>query len=235
MTTNRIPDTFRITQGAHGLMAVALRVQHLNSAALARVADLGNGSCDVFFTTPFGVTVARRVRGTVSRDGVVIPIMELIEGLKAEEAEGAGGAAPEGTAVDACELSFHSHDGAWPGALPPLSAFQLLDEIPAADALRLADEGRALARQFSGPLGPPASLLDQEVIHVTSVDGTKDCAIPMRSIFACAALSFIPPLGAKLPASIPRTLRVSVAGRWVRIDAPFGSVYRNEGLPLLSL
>lgn len=227
MTTNRIPDTFRITQGAHGLMAVALRVQHLNSAALARVADLGNGSCDVFFTTPFGVTVARRVRGTVSRDGVVIPIMELIEGLKAEE--------PEGTAVDACELSFHSHDGAWPGALPPLSAFQLLDEIPAADALRLADEGRALARQFSGPLGPPASLLDQEVIHVTSADGTKDCAIPMRSIFACAALSFIPPLGANLPASIPRTLRVSVAGRWVRIDAPFGSVYRNEGLPLLSL
>lgn len=227
MTTNRIPDTFRITQGAHGLMAVALRVQHLNSAALARVADLGDGSCDVFFTTPFGVTVARRVRGTVSRDGVVIPIMELIEGLKAEE--------PEGAAVDACELSFHSHDGAWPGALPPLSAFQLLDEIPAADALRLADEGRALARQFSGPLGPPASLLDQEVIHVTSADGTKDCAIPMRSIFACAALSFIPPLGANLPASIPRTLRVSVAGRWVRIDAPFGSVYRNEGLPLLSL
>lgn len=227
MTTNRIPDTFRITQGAHGLMAVALRVQHLNSAALARVADLGDGSCDIFFTTPFGVTVARRVRGTVSRDGVVIPIMELIEGLKEEEAEGA--------AVDACELSFHSHDGAWPGALPPLSAFQLLDEIPAADALRLADEGRALARQFSGPLGPPASLLDQEVIHVTSADGTKDCAIPMRSIFACAALSFIPPLGANLPASIPRTLRVSVAGRWVRIDAPFGSVYRNEGLPLLSL
>lgn len=231
MTTNRISDTFRITQGAHGLMAVALRVQHLNSAALARVADLGDGSCDVFFTTPFGVTVARRVRGTVSRDGVVIPIMELIEGLKAEESDGDFGA----TAVDACELSFHSHDGAWPGALPPLSAFELLDEIPAADALRLADEGRALARQFSGPLGPPASLLDQEVIHVTSADGTKDCAIPMRSIFACAALSFIPPLGANLPASIPRTLRVSVAGRWVRIDAPFGSVYRNEGLPLLSL
>lgn len=226
MTTNRTADTLSISQGAHGLMAVALRVQHLNSAALARVADLGDGSCDVFFTTPFGVTVARRVRGVVSRDGVVIPIAELIEGLKAGEST---------AGVDACELSFFSHDGAWPGALPPLSAFQLLDEIPAADALRLADEGRALARQFSGPLGPPASLLDQEVIHVSSADGTRDCAIPMRSIFACTALSFIPPLGADLPASIPRTLRVSVAGRWVRIDAPFGSVYRNEGLPLLSL
>lgn len=224
MTTSRTADTFRITQGAHGLMAVALRVQHLNSAALARVADLGDGSCDVFFTTPFSVTVARRVRGTVSRDGVVIAIAELIEGLKARGEDG-----------DVCALSFYSHDGAWPGALPPLGSFQLLDEIPAADALRLADEGRALARQFSGPMGPPASLLDQEVIHVSSADGTRDCAIPMRSIFACTALSFIPPLGANLPASIPRTLRVSVAGRWVRIDAPFGSVYRNEGLPLLSL
>ena len=55
--------------------------------------------------------------------------------------------------------------------------------------------------------------------------------IPMRMIFACTALGLIP--GFEAPTEIPRHLRVATAGSWVRLDAPFGSVYRSARPNLL--
>ena len=52
----------------------------------------------------------------------------------------------------------------------------------------------------------------------------------MRMIFACTALGLIP--GFAAPIDVPRHLRVSTVGRWVRVDAPFGSVYRSTSLSL---
>ena len=103
-----------------------------------------------------------------------------------------------------------------------------LDTLPVSVVRSLADEGQSLARQFSGPMGPPASLLDQTVITVEhDVSGTK-VEIPMRMIFTCTSLGLIP--GFSAPMDIPRHIRVSAAGRWVRLDAPFGTVYRTAGL-----
>ena len=93
---------------------------------------------------------------------------------------------------------------------------------------RLSDQGRALARQFSGPLGPPQSLMDQAVITVND-----DTEIPMRLVFTLTALGLIP--GMDAPAAIPRHLRVSRNSRWVRVDAPFGSAYHSSGINLLAL
>ena len=39
--------------------------------------------------------------------------------------------------------------------------------------------------------------------------------------------------GFEAPAEIPRHLRVSTSGSWVRLDAPFGSVYRSTRPNLL--
>ena len=93
-----------------------------------------------------------------------------------------------------------------------------------------AEEGRALAAQFSGPLGPPVSLLNQIVVDASSAGG-KSAQVPMRMVFAATALGLIPGLAAAV--EVPRVVRVSRAGRWVRLDAAFGSVFYSAGLPLV--
>lgn len=110
----------------------------------------------------------------------------------------------------------------------PGVGFTLLDEIPVDVAARLSQQGQDLARQFSGPLGPPRSLLDQTVLTVKG--GDKAAEVPMRMIFACSSLGLIP--GWSAPMDVPRFLRVSTVGRWTRLDAPFGSVYHSTKLSL---
>ena len=66
------------------------------------------------------------------------------------------------------------------------------------------------------------------MLTVSGDAGTAE--IPMRMIFTCTSLGLIP--GFAAPIEVPRHLRVSSAGRWVRIDAPFGTVYRSTSLSL---
>ena len=77
-------------------------------------------------------------------------------------------------------------------------------------------------------MGPPSSLLNQTVITVEN--GEDKVEIPMRMIFACTNLGLIP--GFAAPMNVPRHLRVAGKGRWVRVDAPFGSVYHSTRLSL---
>ena len=201
-------ESLPISSGAAGLRALLQRAVALDPLALVRF-SASKSHVDVFVTTPFGVLAARRVVGSASRHGAVVKAATLVENFQAP-------------AIDAT----------WPhGALPPTEGFELLDEIPAQVVHQLAEQGRALARQFSGPLGPPSSLLDQTIITVTGVGGQAE--IPMRMIFALSSLALIPLFDADL--DVPRHLRVSRCGSWVRIDAPFGSVFRNSGSNLLGL
>ena len=77
-------------------------------------------------------------------------------------------------------------------------------------------------------MGPPKSLLNQTVLTVESAETHVE--IPMRMIFACTSLGLIPGFAASL--KIPRHLRVAAKGRWVRLDAPYGSVYHSTRLSL---
>ena len=179
---------------------------------MARFSTVSDAAVDVFVTTPFAVIASRRVAGSCSRAG-------------------GGGAGPATFLADATDttMTAAAMDAGWGmGALPPTTGFELLDEIPADVVQRLSDQGRALARQFSGPLGPPQSLMDQAVITVND-----DTEIPMRLVFTLTALGLIP--GMDAPAAIPRHLRVSRNSRWVRVDAPFGSAYHSTGINLLAL
>ena len=81
-------------------------------------------------------------------------------------------------------------DSAWRGALPPETGFVHLDDVPARVVLDLAQRGVALAKEHGSAHGPPASLLDQEVVAVSSDDASV--GIPMRCVFALTAMGFLP-------------------------------------------
>ena len=203
----------RIERGARGLTALLSRALALDAQASARIQEVGEGQLDVFVTTPFDAIASRRTSGSTTHPGATVSARAMLDALKA-------GAAEVGPARDA----------AWPGALPPAGGFIAREEVPIGVARRLADEGRNLARQFSGPAGPPRSLLDG-VVLTADADSDAPVEIPMRMIFACTALGLIP--GFEAPAEIPRHMRVSTSGSWVRLDAPFGSVYRSTRPNLL--
>ena len=203
----------RIERGARGLTALLSRALALDAQASARIQEVGEGQLDVFVTTPFDAIASRRTSGSTTHPGATVSARAMLDALKA-------GAAEVGPARDA----------AWPGALPPASGFIAREEVPIGVARRLADEGRNLARQFSGPAGPPRSLLDG-VVLTADADSDAPVEIPMRMIFACTSLGLIP--GFEAPAEIPRHMRVATSGSWVRLDAPFGSVYRSTRPNLL--
>lgn len=204
-------ETLTIERGARGLISLLQRAVALQDRAMARFSTVSDAAVDVFVTTPFAVIASRRAAGSCSRDGAAVLVSDLL-------------ADATDTTMTAAAL-----DTGWGmGALPPTTGFELLDEIPADVVQRLSDQGRALARQFSGPLGPPQSLMDQAVITVNN-----DTEIPMRLVFTLTALGLIP--GMDAPAAIPRHLRISRNSRWVRVDAPFGSAYHSSGINLLTL
>lgn len=207
-------ETLRVYRGGAGLTALVGRATGLDAAASARFSVLEGMLVDVFVTTPFDCVASRRVEALASRDGAVVAASDLLEALNSNREE-------VGT----------PRDPNWPGALPPKEGFVERDTVPVRVVRQLADEGRALTRQFSGPLGPPASLLNQVVL--TADAGSPDpVEIPMRMIFTCTSLGLIP--GFAAPVEVPRHLRVATAGRWVRVDAPFGSVYHATSLGLFT-
>ena len=203
----------QIERGARGLTALLSRALALDAQASARIQEVGEGQLDVFVTTPFDAIASRRTSGTTTHPGATVRARAMLDALKSGTAEVGPG-----------------RDAAWPGALPPASGFIAREEVPIGVARRLADEGRNLARQFSGPAGPPRSLLDG-VVLTADADSDNPVEIPMRMIFACTSLGLIP--GFEAPAEIPRHLRVATSGSWVRLDAPFGSVYRSTRPNLL--
>lgn len=201
-------ESLTITDGAAGLRSLVGRTVGMDASASARFSARDDGTVDVFVSTPFEVIASRRVVGTCSRDGAVVSATDLLDALT-EERSYVGAA----------------RDPNWIGALPPKTGFVEREVLPVTVVRGLADQGQDLARQFSGPLGPPKSLLDQTVITIDD-----EVEIPMRMIFACTSLGLIP--GFSAPVEIPRHLRVSTVGRWTRLDAPFGSVYHSAGLGL---
>ena len=204
-------ETLTIERGGRGLISLLQRAVALQDRAMARFSTVSDAAVDVFVTTPFAVIASRRVAGSCSRDGAAVLVSDLLA-----------------DATDTTMMAAALDAGWGMGALPPVAGFELLDEIPADVVQRLSDQGRALARQFSAPLGPPQSLMDQAVITVND-----DTEIPMRLVFTLTALGLIP--GMDAPAAIPRHLRVSRNSRWVRVDAPFGSAYHSTGINLLAL
>lgn len=200
------------------LAAFVDRAMRLDEAAVIRLRTRPAGLLTAWVETGFDVLASRVVAGTVRPGDLSVGADELARGLSAMDTSGY---------VD----PGYSVDSAWRGALPPESGFTHVDDVPAQVMLDLAQRGARLAKEHSGSHGPLVSLLDQEVIRVSSAD--LSVGLPMRCVFALTAMGFLPQSPEALDAE--GIIRVRILPAWLRIDARFGSVYRRRGDPALVL
>jgi hypothetical protein len=201
------------------------RAQRLDDAAVVRLRERAGGLVVAWVATGFDVLASRVVRGRIKPADLSAGADALLVGLTAMDRSGY---------VD----PGFPMDSGWRGALPPETGFVHLDDVPARAVLDLAQRGVALAKEHASAHGPPASLLDQEVVAVSS--GGDSVGIPMRCVFALTAMGFLPQSSAAEqldPGTVAadEIVRVRAMPTWLRIDARFGSVYRRRGAPALVL
>jgi hypothetical protein len=206
MTALTVPDPAE--RGDLG--AFVARVVRLDQAAIVRLRASG-GTVTAWATTPFDVLASRSVHGTLDPADVTVPGTSLLTALT----------------VDRAETVDPGAGGLWPGDLPPDEGWVSVDDVPAAEVDAVTERGLALARENAGPLGPPASLLDQTVLTVTNSAGPV-VKIPLRCLFALSGMGFLGDADAG-------AVRVSATGSWLRLDARYGAVVRRRvtTLPLL--
>lgn len=200
------------------LAAFTERALRLDDAAVIRLRQRSEGLLVAWVATGFDVLASRVVAGRINPPDLSAGADALAAGLSAVDN---GGRVEPGFTMDS----------AWRGVLPPDTGFVHLDDVPARVVLDLAQRGLALAKEHSSAHGPPASLLDQEVVAVSS--GDDGVGIPMRCVFALTAMGFLPQSGADIGED--EIVRVRVMPTWLRIDARFGSVYRRRGDPAVVL
>lgn len=190
----------------------------LDDAAVIRIRARSPGLLTAWVATGFDVLASRVVAGRVRPDDMSVGADALARGLANVDATGF---------VD----PGFAMDSAWRGGLPPESGFTHLEDIPARVVVDLARDGAQLAREQGSAHGPPVSLLDQEVIEVSS--GDVVVGLPMRSVFALTAMGFVAQSAETIDAG--EMIRVRVSPSWLRIDARFGSVYRRRAHAALML
>lgn len=222
-------EVIRVPGGARGpaarnLRALLQRAVTLDDACLVRLKPRpGSGLVDCWVTTPFGPLGVRAIAADPSSADLVAPARTILEALAAADP----GADPVELRIGSSAVS------SWPGALPPADGYTLVDRVPATILRDLEAKGRAVTEAESGPAGPPASLLDQEVLQVSGGAAEPEgsaAAVTMREVFAACALGFIP-----AEPTDGEPVRVAVRGRHVRLDARFGSVVASAGLGALPL
>ncbi len=201
------------------------RALRLDEAAVVRFKARPDGLVTAWVATGFDVLAGRVVRGRINPDDLSCGADALARGLPAM---GDDGFVDTGFAMDS----------AWHGALPPSAGFVHLDDVPARVMLDLAQRGVALAKEHGSAHGPPASLLEQEVVEVSA--GGERVGIPLRCVFALTAMGFLSQSSSAdefAPESVAADeyVRVRILPAWLRIDARFGSVYRRRGDPALVL
>jgi hypothetical protein len=200
------------------LAAFVERAARLDPAAVIRLRARSGGLLTAWAATGFDVLASRVVAGSLRPDDLSVGADELARGLAAIDSSGY------------VNPGFPM-DSAWRGALPPDTGFTHLDDVPARLMLDLAQRGAQLAKEHGSAQGPPVSLLDQEVIQVSS--GDVSVGIPMRCVFALTAMGFLPQSSEAVDAD--EIVRVRTRRAWLRIDARFGSVYRRRGDPAVVL
>ncbi|MFI5778740.1 hypothetical protein [Nocardia sp. NPDC051570] len=199
------------------------RAIRLDPAAVIRLRRRGVNYVSAWAATGFEALAVRTVVAELAVDDVTVGGETILAGLT-----GSGAAGP-------IDLGY-SMDSAWRGALPPLTGFAHVDDVPARALVELAERGVELAAEHGSSHGPPASLLDQTVLTVTG--GNEQVEVPMRVVFALTAMDFIPHSGDKADSrriAPTEIVRVRATRTWLRLDARYGSVARRRGpgLPLL--
>lgn len=202
------------------------RLLRLDEAAVIRLRERPGGLFVAWAATGFDVLASRVVAGRVRPADLFVAADALATALPAMDRTGF------------VEPGF-AMDSVWRGVLPPDTGFAHYDDVPARAVLDLAQRGMELAREHSSAHGPPASLLDQEVVAVSA--GDDSVGVPMRCVFALTAMGFLPQSTGASDSFAPESVaadevvRVRAAPNWLRVDARFGSVYRRRGNTALTV
>jgi len=151
------------------------RVVRLDQTAVVRLLASASGRVTAWAATPFDVLATRSVPGRLEPGDVTTPAAALLSALS----------------VDRADTVDPGTGGLWQGLLPPDEGWAVVDTVPAAELEALTDRGLALAREHAGPLGPPASLLDQTVLTVSGAAAGPPVRIPLRCLFALSGMGFI--------------------------------------------
>ena len=206
-----------ITDAGHrnDLAVFAERARRLDDAAVIRLRTRADHLIGAWVATGFDVLAARVVAGRIRPADL---------SCAADRLAAAIGAADQSGFID----PGYPMDSGWRGVLPPETGFIHLDDVPVSELIELARRGADLARDHGSAHGPPASLLDQEVLRVGI--GSAAVGVPMRCVLALAAMRFLPEIAPEIsPGSGPDIVRVRAMPAWLRIDARFGSVFRRRG------
>jgi hypothetical protein len=138
------------------------RAVRLDPAAVVRLRRTAGGRVTAWVTTPFDVLATRTVPASLDPDDVTTPATALLTALS----------------VDRAEVVDPGVGGLWQGLLPPDAGWAVVDTVPSAELEALTERGLAVARENAGPLGPPASLLDQTVLTVSALSQSPDASTP---------------------------------------------------------
>lgn len=195
------------------LAVFADRALRLDAAAVIRLRTRADGLIGAWVVTGFDALAARAVAGRVRPTDITCAADRLLSGLRATDQTG-------------FYDYGYSMDSAWRTGLPPETGFVHVDDVPESALADLARRGAELAREHAGPQGPPASLLDQDVLDVRG-SGVQ-VSVPMRAVLALAAMRF-------LSDAEDGVVRVRALPGWLRLDARYGSVFRRRGDPALLL
>jgi hypothetical protein len=203
------------------LVSFLTNAVRLDEAAVVRLRRRRDGRVAAWVATGFDVLAQRAVQAVLTPDDATVAADELLATLS-------------GSAGGSIALGFPM-DSAWRGALPPERGFVHVDDVPARDLVVLARRGTELAQEHSSSQGPPASLLDQEVVEVSGAG--QSVGVSMRVVFALVGMGFVPHSGDQSSAADldldridpAEIVRVRCERNWVRLDARYGPVSKRRG------
>ena len=201
------------------LGAFTARLVRLDESAPVRLRS-ARGRVTAWAPTPFEALATRSVAAEMEPEDVTLQGSALLTALAVDRSD---------------EVDLGGAAGFWTGTLPPDEGWTRLEDVPARELEALTERGLALAREHGGPMGPPASLLDQTVLTVSGdVPGTV--SVPMRALFALSGMGFLGGADTGAGEGPEPVVRVSATGSWMRLDARFGAVVRRRitTLPLLT-
>jgi hypothetical protein len=201
------------------LGAFTARLVRLDESAPVRLRS-ARGRVTAWAPTPFEALATRSVAAEMDPADVTVQGSALLTALAVDRSE---------------EVDLGAATGFWTGTLPPDEGWTRLEDVPARELEALTERGLTLARERGGPMGPPASLLDQTVLTVSG-DVPGKVSVPMRALFALSGMGFLGGADTGVGEGDEPVVRVSATGSWMRLDARFGAVVRRRvtKLPLLT-
>jgi hypothetical protein len=194
------------------------RAVALDAASLARLRRTAS-AVSAFVMLPFGVLVSRTVTAPAADTGtpadVAVEAAQLLAWL-----DGARDQPPV------------ARDHEWRTGLPPARGWTRIDTVPDRVIRELVGTGALALREAAAREGVPGAqprsatadaLLDSVVLTVTDGGGHR-ADITLRLLSATKRMGFLPR---------DSEVGVDLAGRWLRVAAPYGSVFAER--PSLAL